>query len=112
MRAGGIPQTRTALLAWQRSTYLWADSRGANDAAQFAELDTLAELAKRRAGEDRALLLDVRTEVLLQRLSQDIRDQFGGMSEQEAIAGMEAKSTEFLESGGKVYLPEPVLPRS
>jgi phosphomethylpyrimidine synthase len=46
------------------------------------------------------------------RLSQDIRDQFGGMSEQEAIAGMEAKSTEFRESGGKVYLPEPVLPRS
>jgi hypothetical protein len=46
------------------------------------------------------------------RLSQDIRDQFGGMSEQEAIAGMNAKSNEFRESDGKVHLPEPVLPRS
>lgn len=29
-------------------------------------------------------------------------------AEQEAIAGMNAKSAEFRESGGKVYLPEPV----
>ncbi|UUL77959.1 hypothetical protein NG819_16065 [Pseudarthrobacter sp. Fe7] len=40
------------------------------------------------------------------RISQDIRDQFGGASEQEVIAGMNAKSAEFRESGGKVYLPE------
>ncbi len=45
------------------------------------------------------------------RISQDIRDQFGGVTEQEAIAGMNAKSAQFRESGGKVYLPEPVLPR-
>jgi phosphomethylpyrimidine synthase len=42
------------------------------------------------------------------RLSQDIRDQFGSMSELEAIAGMDAKAAQFRESGGKVYLPEPV----
>ncbi|GLB67919.1 phosphomethylpyrimidine synthase ThiC [Arthrobacter mangrovi] len=41
------------------------------------------------------------------RISQDIRDQFGGASEQEAIAGMNAKSAEFRASGGKVYLPAP-----
>jgi phosphomethylpyrimidine synthase len=42
------------------------------------------------------------------RISQDIRDHFGGASEQEVISGMNAKSAEFRESGGKVYLPEPV----
>ncbi|MET1021573.1 MAG: phosphomethylpyrimidine synthase ThiC [Arthrobacter sp.] len=46
------------------------------------------------------------------RISQDIRDQFGGIAEQEAIAGMHTKSAEFRASGGKVYLPEPVLPKS
>ncbi|AUI53687.1 phosphomethylpyrimidine synthase ThiC [Arthrobacter crystallopoietes] len=46
------------------------------------------------------------------RISQDIRDQFGSASEQEAIAGMNAKSVEFLESGGKVYLPAPAMPRT
>ncbi|GAC1372884.1 MAG: hypothetical protein NVSMB43_09970 [Pseudarthrobacter sp.] len=42
------------------------------------------------------------------RISQDFRDQFGGASEQEVIAGVNAKNAEFRESGGKVYLPEPV----
>ncbi|WP_139007376.1 phosphomethylpyrimidine synthase ThiC [Arthrobacter crystallopoietes] len=46
------------------------------------------------------------------RISQDIRDQFGSAIEQKAIAGMNAKSVEFLESGGKVYLPAPAMPRT
>jgi phosphomethylpyrimidine synthase len=41
------------------------------------------------------------------RISQDIRDQFGGVTEQQRVAGMAAKSAEFTESGGKVYLPAP-----
>ena len=45
------------------------------------------------------------------RISQDIRDQFGGLSEQQIIAGMDEKSAAFRESGGKVYLPEPVIGR-
>jgi phosphomethylpyrimidine synthase len=43
------------------------------------------------------------------RISQDIRDQFGGMSDQQIISGMEEKSVAFRASGGKVYLPEPVI---
>lgn len=43
------------------------------------------------------------------RISQDIRDQFGGLSSQEIAAGMKQKSDEFQSSGGKVYLPEPVV---
>jgi phosphomethylpyrimidine synthase len=43
------------------------------------------------------------------RISQDIRDQFGGLSEQQIAAGMEQKSAEFQQSGGKVYLPEPTI---
>ncbi|PRZ11735.1 phosphomethylpyrimidine synthase ThiC [Nesterenkonia sandarakina] len=43
------------------------------------------------------------------RISQDIRDQFGGMSEQEAIAGMEQKSAQFRASGSKVYLDDPTV---
>ena len=46
------------------------------------------------------------------RISQDIRDQFGGVSAQEAIAGMADKSAEFRAAGGKVYLPAPALPRA
>lgn len=45
------------------------------------------------------------------RISQDIRDQFGGTAAQEAITGMNTKSAEFMASGGKVYLPEPALNR-
>ena len=45
------------------------------------------------------------------RISQDIRDQFGDAAEQQALAGMDAKSAEFLAAGGKVYLPEPAIPR-
>ncbi|MBL0887942.1 phosphomethylpyrimidine synthase ThiC [Myceligenerans indicum] len=55
------------------------------------------------------------------RISQDIRDEFGGAVEQQAIvgsapaglteeearAGMAAKSEEFLAAGGTVYLPDP-----
>ncbi|GAB4087102.1 phosphomethylpyrimidine synthase ThiC [Myceligenerans cantabricum] len=54
------------------------------------------------------------------RISQDIRDEFGGAAEQQAIAGaadgltpeeaqagMAAKSAEFLAAGGTVYLPDP-----
>ncbi|MGH1525338.1 phosphomethylpyrimidine synthase ThiC [Leifsonia sp. L25] len=41
------------------------------------------------------------------RISQDIRDQFGGVTEQQRVAGMAAKSAEFAEAGGKVYLPAP-----
>ncbi|WP_125615078.1 phosphomethylpyrimidine synthase ThiC [Specibacter cremeus] len=47
------------------------------------------------------------------RISQDIRDTFGGEDRQRGIAeGMAAKSAEFRASGGKVYLPEPALPRT
>jgi len=45
------------------------------------------------------------------RISQDIRDQFGGVTEQQRVAGMAAKSAEFAESGGKVYLPAPTSTR-
>ncbi len=41
------------------------------------------------------------------RISQDIRDQFGGAESQEAIVGMAQKSEEFLQQGAKVYLEEP-----
>jgi phosphomethylpyrimidine synthase len=41
------------------------------------------------------------------RISQDIRDQFGDMSEQERIAGMREKSGAFRDSGGTVYLELP-----
>ncbi|MBE1876953.1 phosphomethylpyrimidine synthase ThiC [Myceligenerans pegani] len=55
------------------------------------------------------------------RISQDIRDEFGGAAAQQAIvgsapggltveearAGMAAKSEEFLAAGGTVYLPDP-----
>ena len=43
------------------------------------------------------------------RISQDIRDQFGGLSSQQIVAGMKQKSTEFQTSGGKVYLPAPSI---
>jgi phosphomethylpyrimidine synthase len=45
------------------------------------------------------------------RISQDIRDQFGGVTELQRVAGMAAKSAEFAESGGKVYLPAPTTGR-
>ena len=45
------------------------------------------------------------------RISQDIRDQFGGVTEQQRVAGMAVKSAEFAESGGKVYLPAPTFAR-
>ncbi|WP_460701705.1 phosphomethylpyrimidine synthase ThiC [Myceligenerans halotolerans] len=55
------------------------------------------------------------------KISQDIRDEFGGAAEQQVIAGaapgalteaearagMAAKSEEFLAAGGTVYLPDP-----
>jgi len=41
------------------------------------------------------------------RISQDIRDAFGGQAEQAAIAGMREKSADFLAAGGSVYLGEP-----
>ncbi|WP_018297222.1 phosphomethylpyrimidine synthase ThiC [Corynebacterium lubricantis] len=44
------------------------------------------------------------------RISQDIRDQFGGATQQEAIAGMQEKSAQFRASGGKVYLEAPTVP--
>ncbi|MGP5918485.1 phosphomethylpyrimidine synthase ThiC [Brachybacterium alimentarium] len=51
------------------------------------------------------------------RLSQDIRDTYGDAAAQSEIAqaeliraGMDAKSREFRESGGTVYLPDPSLP--
>ncbi len=46
------------------------------------------------------------------RISQDIRNEFGDVSEQTRIAveGMEAKSNEFRELGGSVYLPDPAFP--
>jgi phosphomethylpyrimidine synthase len=49
------------------------------------------------------------------RISQDIRDEFGGAQHQAALAdtaaaeGMAQKSAEFRASGGDVYLPEPKL---
>ncbi|KZL29656.1 MULTISPECIES: phosphomethylpyrimidine synthase ThiC [Rhodococcus] len=43
------------------------------------------------------------------RISQDIRDQFGSAAQQEAIAGMEEKSAQFLGYGGTVYLPAPTV---
>lgn len=55
------------------------------------------------------------------RISQDIRDEFGGAQNQAALAdaasasasaqaeGMAQKSAEFRESGGEVYLPHPQL---
>lgn len=46
------------------------------------------------------------------RISQDIRDKYGSMSEQEVIAGMNQKSAEFREAGGKVYLPKIELRKS
>jgi len=45
------------------------------------------------------------------RISQDIRDEFGRAKDQEVLAGMAAKSSEFRASGGEVYLPHPT-PRS
>lgn len=46
------------------------------------------------------------------RISQDIRDTYGDAGAQERIAleGMEAKSREFREQGGTVYLPSPTVP--
>ena len=43
------------------------------------------------------------------RISQDIRDTYGSAEAQAAIAGMQAKSREFLERGAQVYLPEPTV---
>lgn len=48
------------------------------------------------------------------RISQDIRDEFGGAQNQAALAdaataGMAQKSAEFRETGGEVYLPAPTL---
>ncbi|MDA8025880.1 MAG: phosphomethylpyrimidine synthase ThiC [Actinomycetota bacterium] len=43
------------------------------------------------------------------RISQDIRNQFGGLSEQQIIAGMQERSVAFRQSGGEVYLPDPVI---
>ncbi|WP_275004496.1 phosphomethylpyrimidine synthase ThiC [Promicromonospora iranensis] len=54
------------------------------------------------------------------RISQDIRDEFGGAQNQAALAdaaaeglaaaeGMAQKSAEFREAGGEVYLPAPTL---
>jgi phosphomethylpyrimidine synthase len=47
------------------------------------------------------------------RISQDIRDEYGSADSQAALAqmaaGMQAKSDEFLASGGKVYLPVPAV---
>ncbi|GAB2506104.1 phosphomethylpyrimidine synthase ThiC [Promicromonospora xylanilytica] len=49
------------------------------------------------------------------RISQDIRDEFGGVQAQAALAdaavadGMAQKSAEFRESGGDIYLPTPTL---
>ncbi|PWJ64803.1 phosphomethylpyrimidine synthase ThiC [Rathayibacter iranicus] len=43
------------------------------------------------------------------RISQDIRDQFGGLSGQQIEAGLKQKSAEFTALGGKVYLPEPAI---
>ncbi|MEV4777295.1 phosphomethylpyrimidine synthase ThiC [Microbacterium sp. LWH12-1.2] len=43
------------------------------------------------------------------RISQDIRDRFGGVAEQTAIAGMQQQAEAFREAGGTVYLPAPAL---
>ncbi|MEX5265780.1 phosphomethylpyrimidine synthase ThiC [Kocuria sp. CPCC 205231] len=43
------------------------------------------------------------------RISQDIRDQFGGTAAQEAIAGMQEKSAQFRAAGSKVYLDAPTV---
>ena len=43
------------------------------------------------------------------RISQDIRDRFGGVAEQSAIAGMQQQADAFREAGGTVYLPAPAL---
>jgi len=43
------------------------------------------------------------------RISQDIRDRFGGVAEQAAIAGMQQQADAFREAGGTVYLPAPAL---
>jgi phosphomethylpyrimidine synthase len=43
------------------------------------------------------------------RISQDIRDEFGGAEAQAAIAGMVAKAAEFRASGSEVYLPSPTV---
>lgn len=48
------------------------------------------------------------------RISQDIRDEFGGAKAQELLAGaaaegMAQKSAEFRAAGGEVYLPQPQL---
>jgi len=45
------------------------------------------------------------------RISQDIRDTYGGAVSQEQIAreGMAAKAREFREQGGTVYLPTPTI---
>ena len=43
------------------------------------------------------------------RISQDIRDTYGSAEAQEALAGMQQKSREFLASGGEVYLPDPTI---
>jgi len=42
------------------------------------------------------------------RISQDIRDEFGSAQEQAALAGMAAKSKEFINSGGTVYLGDQI----
>ncbi|MCT1864122.1 phosphomethylpyrimidine synthase ThiC [Dietzia sp. HMSC21D01] len=44
------------------------------------------------------------------RISQDIRNQFGGAEEQEAIAGMQQKSAQFRATGSTVYLDAPTVP--
>ena len=46
------------------------------------------------------------------RISQDIRNEFGDSDEQARIVqeGMAAKSREFREAGGTVYLPDPSMP--
>ena len=44
------------------------------------------------------------------RISQDIRNQFGGAEEQEAIAGMQQKSAQFRAAGSTVYLDAPTVP--
>ncbi|WJZ68373.1 phosphomethylpyrimidine synthase ThiC [Kocuria rosea] len=46
------------------------------------------------------------------RISQDIRDRFGGPQEQAAVAGMQAKSAEFRAAGNKIYLEAPTTPTS
>ena len=44
------------------------------------------------------------------RISQDIRNQFGGAEEQEAIAGMQQKSAQFRATGSTVYLDATTVP--